>query len=80
VTQGRLTEPAAKAFNWMFDLYAVDDVIDTQGCIHFIRGCTGDIVQSDEARIKTIMGNSVAKDDKLKRDEFIGFFTRASAG
>jgi hypothetical protein len=81
VQNGQLTEAAAKAFNWMFDLYAnKDGFITTQGCIHFIRGCTGDIVQADEARVKTIMGNSTSKDEGLKREEFIAFFTRASSG
>jgi radical SAM superfamily enzyme len=80
VEAGKLTEAAAKAFNWMFDLYAnKDGFITTSGCIHFIRGCTGDIVQSDEARVKTIMGNSGDK-DKLSRENFVAFFTRASSG
>jgi hypothetical protein len=76
---GALTEAAAKAFNHMFDLYANEaGVMTTQGCVHFIRGATGEIITGEDSRIKTIMGNG--KDGILTRDGFVGFFTKASSG
>jgi hypothetical protein len=64
----------------MFDLYAgKDGLMNNQGCVHFIRGCTGDVVQTDEARVKTIMGNSKNKEAGLARDDFISFFTKATS-
>lgn len=78
----KFTDRAAKVYKDWFDEFSTEeDIMTRESATLFIRAVTNEYVSSLDSRIETMFKfQNLAKDDKLKREEFYNFYWGPSSG